>query len=209
MNSVQVLVLAKEPVAGRVKTRLTPALTPEQAAEVAEAALQDTLDAVRRTDAAVRVLVLDGTWDADGFVAQAQSAGPLDERLANAFDDAWAAQPLPMLLIGMDTPQVTEVLLEKAIATLLSPGVDAVLGPAEDGGWWGLGLRRPHPDLIRGVETSRDDTGRVQAERLLGAGLALVALPVLRDVDTLSDLRVVAATCEDGRFTETVARVLS
>jgi rSAM/selenodomain-associated transferase 1 len=208
MTAVQVLVLAKEPVAGRVKTRLTPALTPQEAAQIAEAALEDTLDAVRRTDAAVRVLVLDGTWAADGFAVQPQGTGELDERLAQAFDAAWAENPVPMLLIGMDTPQVTEVLLEKAVATLLSPGVDAVLGLAEDGGWWGLGLRRPQPHLIRGVVTSRDDTGQVQRERLLSASLELVDLPVLRDVDTVEDLLIVAASCPEGRFTATVTRVL-
>jgi glycosyltransferase A (GT-A) superfamily protein (DUF2064 family) len=208
MTAVQVLVLAKEPVAGRVKTRLSPALTPREAAEVAEAALEDTLDAVRRTDADVRVLVLDGTWAAVGFVVQPQSTGELDERLADAFDAAWSENPLPMLLIGMDTPQVSEVLLEKAVATLLSPGVDAVLGLAQDGGWWGLGLRRPQPHLIRGVVTSRDDTGEVQRRRLLAAGLELVDLPVLRDVDTVEDLLPVASGCPDGRFTATVARVL-
>jgi glycosyltransferase A (GT-A) superfamily protein (DUF2064 family) len=208
VTAAQVLVLAKQPVAGRVKTRLTPVLTPEQAARVAAAALDDTLDAVRRTEVDVRVLVLDGCWPADGFVVQPQSAGPLDERLACAFDDAWEARALPMLLVGMDTPQLTEVLLEKAIATLLSPGVDAVLGLAEDGGWWGLGLRRPHPSLVRGVQTSRDDTGGVQRGRLLDAGLTLVDLPVLRDVDTVGDLRVVAGQAGEGRFADTVAAVL-
>jgi glycosyltransferase A (GT-A) superfamily protein (DUF2064 family) len=208
MSAVQVLVLAKEPVAGRVKTRLTPALTPQQAAEVATAALQDTLDAVRRTDAAVRVLVVDGSWDAPGFVRQPQSGGALDERLALAFDDAWAARALPMVLIGMDTPQVTEVLLEKAIGMLLSPGVDAVLGLAEDGGWWALGLRSPQAHLIRGTATSRDDTGQVQQDRLLGAGLAVVDLPVLRDVDTVEDLHAVARVCPGGRFAAVVERLL-
>ncbi|MGZ6793257.1 MAG: TIGR04282 family arsenosugar biosynthesis glycosyltransferase [Mycobacteriales bacterium] len=209
MTAAQVLVLAKEPVPGRVKTRLTPALTPEQAAEVARAALEDTLDAVRRADVAHRVLVLDGLWPADGFVLQPQCGGPLDERLATAFDDAWAAVPLPLLLIGMDTPQVTEVLLDKAVATLLSPGVDAVLGPTEDGGWWAMGLRRPHPELVRGVATSRDDTGAVQRARLLGAGLVVADLPLLRDVDTISDLRPVAALSPVGRFTDAVAQVLA
>lgn len=208
MTAAQVLVLAKEPVPGRVKTRLTPALTHEQAAQVAQAALEDTLDAVRRADVEHRVLVLDGLWAAEGFVLQPQCGGPLDARLATAFDDAWAARPLPLLLIGMDTPQVTEVLLDKAVATLLSPGVDAVLGPTEDGGWWALGLRRPCGELIRGVQTSRDDTGAVQHRRLLDAGLAVVELPLLRDVDTVSDLRPVAALAREGRFTDAVAQVL-
>lgn len=205
----QILVLAKEPVAGKVKTRLTPQLTAVQAALVARAALDDTLDAVRRTQMTHRVLVLDGDFTAAGFEVQRQRGGPLDERLAHAFDDAWGARPVPMLLIGMDTPQLSDVLLEKAIATLLSPGVDAVLGLAQDGGWWGLGLRRPWPHLVRGVVTSREDTGNRQRQRLVDAGLTLIDLPVLRDVDTIEDLTAVASLMLEGRFPATVPQVLA
>ncbi len=208
MTDAQVLVIAKAPVAGLVKTRLTPDLTPEQAARVAHAALEDTLDAVRRAQVAVRVLVLEGDFPADDFAVQAQRGGALDERLANAFDDAFAEHPIPMLLIGMDTPQVTGVLLDQALGTLLSPGVDAVLGPAHDGGWWALGLRRPHPDLIRGVVTSRADTGRRQLQRLVESGLQVEGLPVLHDVDTVEDLGTVAQLAPEGRFAVVVAEVL-
>lgn len=209
MTDAQVLVLAKEPIAGRVKTRLSPALTPEQAASVASAALEDTLDAVRRTDVAARVLVVDGLVTAPGFTLQPQAGGDLDVRLAAAFDDAWAAQHLPMLLIGMDTPQVTADLLADALATLLTRGVDAALGLAHDGGWWCLGLREPRPELIRGIVTSRTDTGRLQRRRLLDAGLTVVDLPVLTDVDTVDDLRCVAALAAGGRFASVVEQVLA
>jgi glycosyltransferase A (GT-A) superfamily protein (DUF2064 family) len=209
MIAAQVLVLAKEPVAGRVKTRLTPSLTGDQAASVASAALEDTLDAVRGTDVAGRLLVVDGVVDAPGFLVLPQAAGPLDARLAAAFDDAWAHQQLPMLLIGMDTPQLTSELLTDALRQLLDPGTDAVLGLAEDGGWWALGLRRPHRDLILGVETSRDDTGARQRQTLVAAGLTLIDLPILRDVDTVTDLAVVAALAPHGRFAGAVSAVLA
>ena len=209
MIAAQVLVLAKEPVAGRVKTRLTPALSGDQAAHVARAALEDTLDEVRRTDVVERLLVVDGIVDAPGFLVLPQVTGPLDVRLAAAFDDAWAHRPLPMLLVGMDTPQLTAGLLTHALTQLLLPGTDAVLGLAEDGGWWGLGLRSPRPDLIRGIETSRADTGRRQRQALLAAGLTLRDLPVLRDVDTVTDLEVVAALAPHGRFAGAVSEVLA
>ncbi len=209
MIAAQVLVLAKEPVAGRVKTRLTPTLSGDQAAVVARAALEDTLDAVRETDVADRLLVVDGCVDAPGFLVLPQAAGPLDGRLAAAFDDAWAYRPLPMLLVGMDTPQLSAGLLAASLTRLLRPGVDAVLGLADDGGWWGLGLRRPHPHLIRGIETSRADTGARQRESLLAAGLTVVDLPVLRDVDTAPDLEVVAGLAPHGRFARAVSEVLA
>ncbi len=208
VTAAQILVLAKEPLPGRVKTRLSPALAPAQAALVARAALDDTLDAVRRADVAHRVLIVDGWVDAPDLATIPQVDGTLDERLAAAFDHAYAAHPMPMLLIGMDTPQVTEALLDKAIAALLSPETDAVLGLAEDGGWWALGLRHPHPRLVRGIATSRADTGAHQRASLRTGGLRVHDLPVLRDVDTVADLRVVADLAPHGRFAATVAEVL-
>jgi glycosyltransferase A (GT-A) superfamily protein (DUF2064 family) len=201
---VQVLVLAKEPVAGRVKTRLCPPLTPAQAADVAAAALADTLDAVRAAPVARRVLVVDGTVPAPGFDVLHQRGGPLDERLGAAFDDVDAAG-LPALLIGMDTPQLDAALLTDAAEALLAHGT--VLGLAVDGGWWALGLSRCDGDLLRGVPTSRDDTGRLQRERLEAAGLAPHLLRELVDVDTVADAVEVARLAPAGRFGRTVAQV--
>src|SRR5215469_4765604 len=112
-----IVVIAKAPVAGRVKTRLCPPCTPAEAAALAEAALRDTLAVVAATPATARVLSLDGApgpWIPDGFVIVPQLGQGLDERLANAF----AAVTGPALLIGMDTPQVTPELLAKAVDAL-------------------------------------------------------------------------------------------
>jgi len=138
------LVIAKEPVAGRVKTRLVPPCTPEQAAALAEAALADTLHAVLAVPARRRVLVLDGEpgpWLPPGFDVMPQCGGGLDERLAGAF----AAISGPALLVGMDTPQLTPGLLTVDWAPLTRFAVRArelapVLGlvgrarPADDAG---------------------------------------------------------------------------
>ena len=202
--SVQLLVLAKEPVAGRVKTRLCPPLTPEGAARVARAALEDTLDVVRAVPAARRVLVLDGRYHAAGFDVQPQRGGPMPERLAAAFDDCDPG--LPTLLVGMDTPQLTAELLQQAVDRLAEH--DAVLGLAPDGGWWALGLQRPDGALLRDVPTSRDDTGALQLAALRSAGLAPHLLPELRDVDTADDARLVAALAPGGRFARAVGELL-
>ncbi|MFP5220209.1 MAG: DUF2064 domain-containing protein [Actinomycetes bacterium] len=204
---VQVLVLAKEPVPGRVKTRLCPPLTPAQAADVAAAALADTLDAVRAARVARRVLVTDGTLGAEGFDVQRQRGGPLDERLAASLDDAAAACDLPALLIGMDTPQVSAALLTRAAAVLTR--TPAVLGRSVDGGWWALGLQRPDGALLRGVPTSRGDTGQRQLARLRGAGLSPVRLPVLCDVDTAADAVAVARQVPGSRFARVVTEAFS
>ena len=207
--AAQIVVLAKQPLPGRVKTRLCPPLTPEQAADVAAAALSDTLSAVRRSSAAHRVLCVDGTLAAPGFTVHGQRAGDLDARIVGAFDDAWTDRPLPTLLIGMDTPQLTPELLDDALERLLRPGTQAVLGLAEDGGWWGLGLHRPAAHLVLGVPTSRADTGALQRRRLLDEGLVLDDLVVLRDVDTAADLLPVAQSAPGSRFAATVATLLT
>jgi hypothetical protein len=193
-SDTTLLVIAKEPVPGKVKTRLVPPCTFEQAASLAEAALTDTLHAVLMTPARRRVLVLDGQpgpWLPPGFDVVPQCGGLLDERLAHAF----AAVSGPALLIGMDTPQVTPALLTVDLTV-----ADAVFGPAADGGFWALGLRTPDPALLRGVPMSTSSTGAIQRARLIAAGLRVVDLPQLRDVDTAADAVAVAGEAPRGRF---------
>ncbi|MFF8841323.1 DUF2064 domain-containing protein [Streptomyces sp. NPDC015127] len=190
------LVVAKAPVPGRVKTRLTPAFSPRQAALLAEAALRDTLDAVRAAPARRRVLVLEGTpgaWLPPGFEVEPQCGGGLDERLAYAFGLCEG----PALLVGMDTPQITPALLA---AGLDMAADEASFGAAEDGGFWALGLGAPRPALVRGVPMSTPSTGAVQRARLVDAGLTVRELPPLRDVDTPDDARAVAALAPWSRF---------
>ncbi|TVZ06518.1 DUF2064 domain-containing protein [Trebonia kvetii] len=193
-SATTLLVIAKQPVPGRVKTRLVPPCTHEQAAALAEAALADTLHTVLSVPACRRVLVLDGSpgpWLPPGFDILPQRGGPLDERLADAF----AAAGGPALLIGMDTPQVTRGLLTVDWST-----ADAVFGPADDGGFWALGLHVPDPALLRGVPMSTAGTGAIQRGRLLAAGLRIADLPRLRDVDTAADAVAVARQVPRSRF---------
>ncbi|MFE0579687.1 DUF2064 domain-containing protein [Streptomyces sp. NPDC058874] len=191
-----VLVIAKAPVPGRVKTRLTAQFTPQQAADLACAALEDTLAAVLATPARRRVLVLDGEpgpWVPPGIEVVPQCTGGLDVRLAAAF--ALAAGPA--LLIGMDTPQVAPGLLALGLDFAEA---DAWFGPADDGGFWALGLAAPDPALLLGVPMSAAHTGEVQRQRLTGAGLTVRDLPELCDVDTPDDAQRVAAAAPGTRF---------
>ena len=207
---VQVVVIAKEPVPGRVKTRLTPAFTPLEAAALAEASLTDTLDAVLRAPVARRVLALSGRpgrWLPPGFDVIGQRGQGLDERIAWALSDARVTLPLPVVLIGMDTPQVTPELLAAAAEPLVSRTADATFGMAEDGGFWLLGLREVDPDLILGVPMSRGDTGARQLDRLEQAGLRVTMLPELTDVDTVREAQQIAALTPGSRFAACMARL--
>ncbi len=199
MSGVTLAVLAKAPEAGRSKTRLCPPCTPIEAAGLAEAALRDTLAAVAGAPAARRLLVLDGepgAWLPGGFDVLPQCDGGLGRRLAGAFD----AVEGPAVLVGMDTPQLTPADLVEATRALLEPGVDAVLGPASDGGYWSIGLRRAGPRVFDGVPMSSAATLAAQRHRLTELGLRHVELAVMRDVDTIADAHAVAGQSPRSAF---------
>jgi uncharacterized protein len=209
MNGTQVLVITKAPVPGRSKTRLTPPCTPEQAAGIAAAAVGDTLDAVRAALVASRVVALDGApgdLELDGFTVVPQVDGDLGARLAAAFADAMPDGSVPTLLIGMDTPQVTAELLTRCAALLESSGPGtAVLGTAPDGGWWALGLHSAAPAAVLAtVPMSRDDTAVLTRAALESAGLTVVDLPQLTDIDHFPDAMAVAAECPPSSRTSRV-----
>jgi hypothetical protein len=207
-GDVHLVVIAKAPVAGRVKTRLCPPYSLTEAAILAEAALTDTLAAVAATPAAARTILLDGrvgSWLPAGFSVVPQRGSGLDERLAAGLLDAQHHLDAPVLLVGMDTPQLTPALLSSAAEQLLAVGTDAVLGPATDGGWWTLGLRRAEPALLIGVPMSTPHTYAAQLDRLLSAGLTVAVLPELTDVDDAPSAELVAAQAPASRFTRALA----
>lgn len=201
-SGTNLVVIAKETIPGKVKTRLHPPLSLEQAASLAALAIGDTLAAVEPLAAARRVLLFDGVATpagSEGYEIVQQVSGDLDERLAAIFDELDG----PTVLIGMDTPQVTA--LDLAPAFDWPEGVDAFFGPANDGGFWALGMAEPRGDLIRGVPMSREYTGRIQLERLLEAGLNVHLLPELTDVDTFDDALTVAQAAPHTAFAAAVA----
>ncbi len=204
---MHLLIVAKRPVAGQAKTRLIPGFGPNGAATLAAAALADTFDAARACGADQVVVSFDG--DPTGvvpadFAVVPQRPGNLADRLAGAWVDTWPTLGGPGLQIGMDTPQVTGADLDAAFEILVTPGTDAVLGLAEDGGWWAIGLHRP-TDVFTGVATSQADTGARQLARLQDLGLATTLLPTQRDVDLPQDALAVAALAPHSRFAAAVA----
>jgi len=206
VQSVALLVIAKQPLAGRVKTRLTPPFSPAQAALLAGAALSDTLDAVGSAPAARRVLVFEGDasdWCPDGFEVVAQRPGEFGQRLQGAFEDVGQ----PALLVGMDTPQLTAGHLRGAVEMLSDPDIDAVLGPTEDGGYWCVGFKSAVAGAFDGVPMSREDTYVHQHRRLRELGLRVGHQPLLRDVDTATDAHVVAAAAPTTRFARTLEAI--
>lgn len=201
---MEVIVFAKAPVAGRVKTRLCPPCTPEQAAEVAAAALADTLEAATTCGADRVVLALDGRpgdWLPPGVVVVDQGNGPFNARLATA----WRAARGPAIQVGMDTPQVGPDELAAALTQLEAH--DSALGLAPDGGWWAIGLRSPRTDLFDGIPAGAVDAGQHQLGRLRDVGLDPALLAERRDVDTWDDAVAVARLAPSTRFAAAVATI--
>ena len=204
------LIVAKAPVPGLAKTRIAATVGAAAAADLAAAALLDTLDVATTCDAEVVVAMTgdlgsaarsDEIRDALGGVAVIQQRGDgLAERLAHAHADA--AGHGPVVQIGMDTPQVTADDLATADAFVLSDG--AVLGPATDGGWWLLGLDdATRAEFLADIPMSAPDTG-ARTSAALGADRP--RLRELRDMDTWADAVAIAAEVPDRRIAESARR---
>jgi len=203
----RILVVAKAPVPGLAKTRLGDRIGMPAAAEVAAAALLDTLAQCETAFADDRHVAMTGDLSQAargdeieaalrGWDVREQRGDGFAERLTHAHADIG---PGPVVQIGMDTPQVTAALLLEAAGGLRDH--DAVLGPAEDGGWWVLALRDPaDADVLRAVPPSTPDTGALTLAALRERGLDVATAITLRDVDEVEDAVAVAALAPDGRF---------
>jgi len=179
--------------------------------------LLDTLAAVSAVPDTQPILALSGElWEAEEAIELTrvlqdipvirQRGTTLGQRIAAAHADA--AERFPgsaVLQIGMDTPQIGPRLLDDCCRALASPGTDAVLGRATDGGWWALGLQDPLAAAsIASVPTSRDNTGELTAQALRAHGLRVAELPELSDVDTAADAWEVAESLPGSRFAAAV-----
>lgn len=216
---VAVLVVAKAPVPGLAKTRLAATVGVDAAADIAAAALLDTLDAVAAAPVEARIVAMTGDVSAakrsaeirhrlEGFTVVEQRGSDFADRLANAHADAaTAGGGLPVLQIGMDTPQVSGDLIAACGAALGQ--TDAVLGMAADGGWWILGITDPGTaECLRTVPMSTAQTGQVTLAALRGTGIDVELVAELADVDTVDDVEVVRRECPpDSRFRQATCAV--
>lgn len=194
MTGIVVLIFAKYPQPGRVKTRMVPPLTPEQAALLHSASLRAVCALVRRvTENAVLVVTPDDSMAAFGdlvggfpSIVRPQGGGDLGDRLDRAARWALDAGADGVILLGADSPTLPAKYLRDALR--LVPGHDVVMGPCDDGGYYSLGLRKPASELFDGIDWG---TSRVAAQtraRAESAGLKLVELPSWYDLDHYENL---------------------
>ncbi len=224
-----VLVVAKAPAPGFAKTRIGAVVGAEAAAELAAAALLDTLDAVERWEPACRrLLAMTGSLPAAArrveisqrlatWTVVEQRGATFGDRLVSAHREAalrWGPD-FPVAQIGMDTPGITGGDLDAIVGALdgarsggPSGAVDVALGPAVDGGWWGLATARAgYGDQLAGVPMSRSDTAARTVAALQGAGARIRLVHELRDVDDWADAVALSRAAPQLRTAQVVRRL--
>ena len=181
----RVVLFTRWPEPGRAKTRLIPALGAEGASALHRRLTERALDAMRGSGLPMEVRVTGAPlprfrkWLGDGPALVDQGGGDLGERLLRAADS-------PVILIGADIPDLSTACLQDAAAALRDAPV--VIGPAEDGGYYLLGLRTPMPFLFEAMPWGTDRVFAITAGRLAVRGVIPALLPALADLDRPEDL---------------------
>jgi uncharacterized protein len=190
VDRVVIVIMAKTPVEGLVKTRLAAVVGDATATEVALALLADTLaNALEVADRVIVSTVGDLPRMADllpvGVAVHAQEGADFADRLAHAQRTAFEGGAARVVLLGADCPTVDPQLIRHAIAEL--DRSEAVLGPADDGGYTLLATSRPTPELFAGITMGQPDVGKLTVEAAVQHGLPLHLVEVRHDLDHLSD----------------------
>jgi rSAM/selenodomain-associated transferase 1 len=190
------VVVAKAPIPGEVKTRLVPYFSPEEAAELFRCFLQDRIRemgqlkgidlAVAYTPADARDLFARIT--SNGFRLFSQKGENLGQRLNNVFIEKLARVYDAVSIIDSDTPDLPGSIVEQSFRILMSGEVDAVYGPCDDGGYYLVGMRRPHPELFEDIPWSTEAVLNITLKRAARLGIKTKLLPGWNDLDTVEDL---------------------
>lgn len=189
-----IIIMVKAPVPGKVKTRLRPELSDQEAAELAECFLRDT---IRKAESLNYKLIIAYSpvrqrryFEAIapvGAMLIAQSGLDLGERMFNAFQAAFEMKCCPVVMIGTDSPTLQPDEIIKAFE-LLEGQADAVLGRTTDGGYYLIGINAASPEIFTGVEWSSENTFQQTAQNITNLGLTLRETKEWYDVDEPQDL---------------------
>ena len=204
-TAVAVAIMAKAPDPGAVKTRLCPPLSPREAAALARCFLRDRVAQVRALTGVSRVIAFTpasarGVFQrlAPDFTLIAQHGADLGARMRSTLATLLAAGHRAMIAIGTDTPTLPTAVLQHAVDRIASPDVDVVLGPAEDGGYYLIGVRADDPMLFGDVPWSTSKVLEITLHRARAAGLRTVCVKPWFDVDTPEDLIRLRAALADS-----------
>jgi len=204
--SAVIIVFAKAPVAGQVKTRLCPPLTPDEAASLHGSLVLDLLERCQSLKECDRILAGAPTPEHPFFGAMKtrfkipvwdQVGHDLGARMAHTFQSSLGSPYHSVVIVGTDIPGITVQLISTAFKSLQDH--DVVVGPTVDGGYYLIGLRSPVPELFENIPWSTDSVFALTQEKITALGLSLKILPMLRDLDTVEDLQVFIQESKDRK----------
>ena len=190
------VVVAKAPVPGEVKTRLVPHFSPAEAADLFRCFLRDRIKEMgqlRGIDLAVSFTPAEARETfariaSNGFKLFAQKGGDLGQRLNNVFIEMLAKGYDAVSIIDSDTPDLPGTIVEQSFRIMMSGEADAVYGPCDDGGYYLVGMRRPHPELFEDIPWSTEAVLNITLQRAARLGIKTKLLPAWNDLDTFEDL---------------------
>ncbi|MBA9076477.1 TIGR04282 family arsenosugar biosynthesis glycosyltransferase [Rufibacter quisquiliarum] len=193
MTNRLLLVFVRTPKLGKVKTRLARTVGDAKALQVYEALLQHTHAVAARVAAEKWVCYADevpehDAWSDRGFVRQQQPPGDLGTRMLSLFALGLLEGYSSILVIGSDCPGLSSEILEEAFQKLEQPSCDLVMGPAQDGGYYLLGLKCLHPELFLEKPWSTSEVQAATLATALELQLNVALLPTLSDIDVEEDL---------------------
>ncbi|MGD8965992.1 MAG: TIGR04282 family arsenosugar biosynthesis glycosyltransferase [Anaerolineae bacterium] len=196
MSDAALVIMAKLPAVGQAKSRLSPALPAAEAAALYEALLLDTIERAARLQHVQLAIALTPPEAVDYFRRISPPGtrllpircADIGDCLNQALGQLLADGHTEAVALNSDGPTLPLVYLRQAFAELDNTDVDVVLGPSEDGGYYLIGLKQPHPDLFRGIAWSTDRVTAQTLARAQAMGLQVVQLPAWYDVDTATDL---------------------
>jgi hypothetical protein len=200
------LIFAKRPVPGKVKTRLIPPLSPEEAADLYRCMLGDTMKMVTNFPELALYLFYEDMEEsreyfsgiAPGIKNYPQMGDDLGERMAEAFRVVFANGHVLAAVIGTDAPDLPPAYIKEAFDRLESGKIEAVFGPCEDGGYYLLGLKRLNSALFRDLPWSSGAVLQESLKRAKEAGIEATLLPMWHDVDSAADLERPELLAEDN-----------
>lgn len=192
MNKNALLIFIKNPILGKPKTRLAADIGPQKALEIYNKLLTHTRDITQNLNCNKYLFYSDfidneDSWNNDAFIKKIQSKDDLGAKMFDAFQKVFQENER-VIIIGSDCYHLSSKIIQEAFDQLQK--TDTVIGPANDGGYYLLGMNQLIKDLFFGIEWSTDQVLKTTMKKIKQQNLSYHILPELIDIDTLEDLKM-------------------
>lgn len=209
-DSLLLVVVAKAPVPGKVKTRFLPELTFEEAANLYQCFIHDRIKEISTLDGIDKAIAFTpsnaretfASFTPNGFKLFAQKGKDLGKRLNNIFLENLTCGYGAVSIIDSDSPDLPKSIVQESFRILLSNRADVVFGPCHDGGYYLVGMRKPHPELFKGIPWSTETVLQATLEKAEKIEIKTELLSRWNDLDTFEDLIAFFEKYKDQKFSK-------